>query len=527
MKQPDRSRREKICRQTKQSHCSENQQLVQNEMVNRHIRSLYSKIIISLVATILFGQLAFSQDLLWQKRYGGVYNDDGFAVAAIVGGYVLAGSTYSFGNGDFDLYVVRLDTTGEVLWSKTFGDTLGDYGYGIATTATGGFVIAGSTIKNGLSDVFVVCIDSAGQELWRKSFGGSGSDEGRSIQKTQDGGFVICGTSSSSGAGYSDLYLLKINANGDSLWARTYGGAGGESGMSVNEAQDGSLIAVGSTGSFGQGYSSLYAVHTSANGDPLWATTYGGPNSDFGSSVDEALDGGFIFAGATASATVGYSDVYLVKTNSSGIVEWSQTYGGAKDDRGYCVQATDDGGYIVAATQEGTSSRQIDAYLIKTDLTGAVQWSQVYGGEKSDYCRSIIRDQNKHFIAFGYSYSFSVGGSDLYLLKVRGDMATPVYERPSATLPDGFALLQNYPNPFNATTRIEFSTPRRSHVALDIFNVLGERVTRLVDNIISAGNWGTEWDGRNTAGQNVASGIYFYRVVTDFGQVTRKMVLLK
>jgi len=496
-------------------------------MVSRHSQPHAFAAIAAFAVVMALAGSILSQELLWQKRYGGIYNDDGFAVATVANGFVLVGSTYSFGSGDFDLYLIRLDSTGELLWSKTFGDSLGDYGYDIETTASGGFVMAGSTIKNGLTNVFVVCTDSTGNELWRKSFGGAGSDEGRAIRRTQDGGYIICGTSSSSGAGYSDLYLLKINSAGDSLWAKTYGGAGGESGMSVREAVDKTLIAVGSTGSFGVGYSSVYAVHTSANGDSLWATTYGGPSSDFGSSVDQALDGGFIFTGATASATVGYSDVYLVKTNSAGTVEWTQTYGGAKDDRGYCVKATDDGGYIIAATQEGTSTRQIDVYLVKTDPTGAVQWSQVYGGERSDYCRSIVRDQNKHFIALGYSYSFSIGGSDIYLLKVRGDMATPVYERPSATLPEGFTLSQNYPNPFNASTRIEFATPRRSHVAVDVFNVLGERVVTLVDEIIPAGSWGTEWDGRNTNSQTVASGIYFYRVVTDFGQVTRKMVLLK
>jgi hypothetical protein len=169
----------------------------------------------------------------------------------------------------------------------------------------------------------------------------------------------------------------------------------------------------------------------------------------------------------------------------------------------------------------------IDAYLIKTDPTGLVQWSQVYGGEKSDYCRSIVRTADRHFVAIGYSYSFSVGGSDLYLLKVRGDMATSVYERPSGTLPDGFMLSQNYPNPFNLSTRIEFSTPRKSQVSIDIFNVLGERVTSLVDEVLPAGNWGVAWDGENAQGMTVSSGVYFYRVVTNYGQITRKMVLLK
>lgn len=472
-------------------------------------------------------EFAHSQELLWQKRYGGIYNDDGFAVASVTGGYILAGSTYSFGSGDFDMYLVRLDTTGEVLWSQTFGDTLGNYGYAIETTLNGGYIVAGSTIKNGFTDVFVVCTDSLGHLLWQKTYGGAGSDEARSIQHTQDGGYIMCGTSSSSGAGYSDLYLLKLNATGDSMWAKTFGGFGGESGMSGREASDGSIIAVGSTGSFGEGYSSMYAVHAASNGDSLWATTFGGPKSDFGTCVDQALDGGFVFTGATASATAGYSDVYVVKTNASGVVEWSQSYGGAKDDRGYCVRATDDGGYILAATQEGTSLRQIDVFLIKTDPIGTVQWSQVYGGEKSDYCRSIVRDKNKHFIALGYSYTYSVGGSDMYLLKVRGDLATSVYERPARNLPDGFSLSQNYPNPFNASTRIEFATPRRSQVTVDVFNILGEKVITLVNEILPAGSWGTEWDGRNTGGHSVASGVYFYRVATDFGLVTRKMVLLK
>ncbi len=350
-------------------------------------------------------------------------------------------------------------------------------------------------------------------------------DEGCSVRAT-GGGYIICGTTTSRGAGYSDLYLIRTDTDGDTLWTRTFGGVGGESGSAVREASGGGYIAVGSTGSFGEGYSSIYLVRVGTSGDSLWAITLGGSKADFGSSVEAAQDGGFIIIGATASYGAGYSDTYLIKTDMSGGLLWEKTYGGIKDDRGYSVYPSRDGGYIITGTTESFNAQSIDIYTIKIDIFGNQIWSRNYGGAKSDFGRMVFQDQGRDYMVVGYSYSNSTGGSDIYIAKLYGD-ATSVNDDDPIEIPSGYALSQNYPNPFNMTTRINCTLPRRAAVSLTVYNILGQNIRNWQFDSQPAGIFSIDWDGRNDFGGEVASGIYFIQMKTDDFSETKKMVLVK
>ncbi len=484
-------------------------------------------ILISLI--IISSGAAQAQNLIWSTNAGGSLNEMAYSgLQARDGNFLIAGSTFSYGAGEFDIYLLKLDAAGGTIWTKTFGGTSTEYGNDIQAAPDGGYVIVGSTksFGSGKKDVYLLKMDSMGILQWSKTYGGPEDDEGWSVQATKDSGYIICGTTSSFGAGYGDLYLIKTDIDGDTVWTRTFGGTGGESGTAVKEIPGGGFLAIGSTGSFGVGYSSIYAVRVNAAGDSLWAKTYGGDKADFGYSLAPTLDGGFVIAGSTNSFGAGYSDAYLIKIDTAGQVVWQQTYGGARDDHVYSVCASLDGGLILTGTTESFGAAMLDVYVIKTDPFGNMIWNRNYGGAKSDYGRHIFQSSERDYFIVGYTYSFSPSGTDIYLAKIKGD-ATPVDDPFGRNLPSGFALNQNYPNPFNLNTIIEYSLPRRASLSITIYNILGQKVKEWQFTNLPAGNHSISWDGTDLRGEVSGSGLYLYRLQADNFAETRKMVLLK
>ena len=207
--------------------------------------------------------------------------------------------------------------------------------------------------------------------LWR-TYGGTDYDHGYSVQQTADGGYIIAGCTWSFGAGDNDVYLIKTNASGDNLWTRTYGGINDDEGWSVQQTSDSGYIVAGWTMSFGAGEADVYLIKANASGDTQWTRTYGGFSDDEGYSVQQTSDGGYVIAGETYSFGAGYRDVYLIKTSASGDTLWTRTYGGTNGDWGYSVQQTSDSGYIIAGSTTSFGAGGSDVYLIKTDANGNV-----------------------------------------------------------------------------------------------------------------------------------------------------------
>ncbi len=472
---------------------------------------------------------ARSQDLLWDNNYGGEYHEFGQACQQTDNGdlFVL-GSTFSYGSGDFDIYLVRLDSLGNRLSSATFGGETTDYGYDMAKTADGGLIIVGSTKSYGAgeNDVYLIKLDANGDMMWSKTFGGMNDDVGKSVRQTNDMGYIICGGTFSSGAGYEDVLIIKTDAAGNLSWQRTFGGTGGESGSAIRQTPDGGYVTIGSTGSFGDGYSSIYVIRTDHSGSLVWSSTYGGLKADYGYSIEVTQDGGLVMVGATASLGAGSSDAYMIKTDPDGYMEWERTYGGANDDRAYSVLETSAGGFVLAGNSLSFSS-SFDVYAVMTNPVGDMVWSQDYGGSESDYCQKVLKGIDGNLVLVGKSFSYTSGGSDVYVLKLQSDQATNVFDPIHDMLPSDFQLAQNYPNPFNMSTVIEFSLTRRSPVILSVYNILGQTVKQWSDESLPAGTYRFEWDGKNESGGDIASGVYLYNLRAGTANQTKKMVLLK
>ena len=306
-----------------------------------------------------------------------------------------------------------------------------------------------------------------GDTLWTKTFGGSDSDYGSAVQQTTDGGYIIIGNTSSFGAGDYDYWLIKTNTDGDTLWTKTFGGSGIDYGYSVQQATDGGYIISGHSGSYGTG-GDIWLIKTNAYGDTLWTKTFGGSNSDWSQSGQQTKDEGYIIAGNIYSLGVGDQDIWLIKTNADGDTLWTKTFGGSDDDYGSAVQQTKDDEYIMT----------------------------------------------------GYTYSFGAGSSDVWLIKTTSEI-NKVIQNDDIIISD-YVFTQNYPNPFNPTTTIEFALPKIERVTLEVFNVLGQQVATLLSEKLNPGVHKYEWQTNN-----LPSGIYYCRLqVGEFEQV-RKMILLR
>ncbi len=476
---------------------------------------------------LLFFSQGFSQpspDTLWTRTYGGSYSEEARCVQQTEdGGYIVAGYTDSFGAGNSDFYLVKTNSEGDTLWTRTYGRSYyKDRAYSVQQTTDGGYIVAGYTesFVADSGDFYLVKTNSEGDTLWTRTYGGSSDEWIECVQQTTDGGYIMAGTSSSFGSGFYDFYVIKTDSQGNSLWASAYGGSSYDGAYSIQQTIDGSYIVAGLTWSFGGGRDDLYLVKMNSQGDTLWTRTYGGSNFDEAESVQQTTDGGYIVAGCTQSFGMGSVDFYLVKTDSQGDTLWTRTYGGSDWEMACSIQQTTDGGYIAAGITKSFGAGIYDFYLVKTDAQGDTLWTRTFGGISYDEAYSVQQTTDGGYIVAGRTNSFGAGFYDFYLVKTGPDISPAKYlEHPS---PTDYTLYPNFPNPFNPYTQITYSLPKSCKVSLRIFNLLGQEIALLVNESQSAG---THTIVFNSAG--LSSGIYLYRLNAENFSQTKKMVLLK
>jgi hypothetical protein len=264
---------------------------------------------------------------LWEKTFGGHNSDEGHSVIQTKdGGYLIVGDTTSFGSGASDVYLIKTDENGNEGWEKTFGGKGSDAGNSVIQTKDGGYLIVGTTSSfgSGACDVYLIKTDDKGNKVWERTFGGKKDDVGHSVIQTKDGGYLIVGTTNSFGEGELDydIYLIKTDSNGNKIWEKTFGGKGWEEGYSVIETMDGGYLIAGSTESSGAGKADVYLIKTDDKGNKVWGKTFGGKGLDEGKAVIQTKDGGYLIVGNTTSFGSGEYDydIYLIKTDSKGNV---------------------------------------------------------------------------------------------------------------------------------------------------------------------------------------------------------------
>jgi hypothetical protein len=381
----------------------------------------------------------------WQKCLGGIDFDDVKSIQQTSdGGFIVAGKTHSndvdvSGNhGYYDAWVVKLNSSGNIEWQKCLGGTDWDEAYSIQQTSDGGLIVAGVTMSHdgdvsgfhGNHDAWVVKLNSSGDIEWQKCLGGTGNDYAYSIQQTSDGGFILAGYKGyndddvSENHGNNDSWVVKLNSLGDIEWQKRLGGTGNDYVYSIQQTSDGGFIVVGYTNSNdgdvsgNHGYFDAWVVKLNSSGNIEWPKCLGGTGNDYANSIQQTSDGGFIVAGETysndddVSGNHGYFDYWVVKLNSLGDIEWQKCLGGTGNDYAYSIQQTSDSGFIVAGFTNsndgdvsGNHGGYYDAWVVKLNSSGNIEWHKCLGGTNDDRANSIQQTSDGGFIVAVYTMS--------------------------------------------------------------------------------------------------------------------------
>jgi len=330
-------------------------------------------VLLNVSPVALFTQFAYA--VTFAKTYGGGGGDYALSVQQTSdGGYILAGYTYSFGAGLSDAFLVKTDANGNIIWAKTYGGTDYDLAHSVQQTSDGGYIMAGYTGSFSVGgDLFLIKTDANGNIIWAKTYGGIDTFESwhaYSVQQTFDGGYIVAGNTI-----FFDvihIFLLKADANGNVQWTKIIYNVYWDGGYSVQQTSDGGYILAGYTYPSSAGGYDILLIKTDANGNIIWAKTYGGTDYDLAHSVQQTSDGGYILAGYTYPSSAGGYDILLIKTDANGNIIWAKTYGGTDYDLAHSVQQTSDGGYIVAGGTLSFGAGDYDIFLVKTDANGDI-----------------------------------------------------------------------------------------------------------------------------------------------------------
>ncbi|MFL5763854.1 MAG: hypothetical protein ACJ77K_07930 [Bacteroidia bacterium] len=356
----------------------------------------------------------------FQQHYGGAADDfgrDGLEYSN--GDLYITGSTQSSGAGQKDIYVVKTDANGKVIWTRTFGGSLDDESNAIIKTADGNLLIVGTTSSfgSGGSDIYLVKLDTAGALLWQKFYGGPGNESGSAVIIAPDGNYLVNGLTSSFGAGLRDIYLLKLNTSGNLIWSKTYGGNLDDGGTSLCNGDTGDIMLFCFTDDFGAVNRDMYLLRLNSAGDSLASSLYGGTEYEQASSIERTTDGNFMICGHTASFGHPEHNFYALKIDASGAVIWQKDYGGTAHDGAECGEQSSDGGYVLAGRSSSFGDHFEQMYLVKTDGNGNKEWEKDIGGSDDDAAYGMFETAQAYFMV-GNTKSVTNGNNDVFLVKI-------------------------------------------------------------------------------------------------------------
>jgi len=321
-------------------------------------------------------KLGTTGDVEWQRVYGGENHDVAYSIQQTAdGGYIVAGFISFVFRGETDVWVLKLDSSGDIEWQRAYSGSNSDTAKSIQQTNEGGYIVAGYTesFGTGESDVLILKLSSSGDVEWQRTYGGSDGERVESIKQTNDGGYIAAGSTNANGSGLSDILILKLDSRGDIEWQKTYGESSGDGAYSIQQATDGGYIVAGYTYSFGAGERDFWVLKLSPDGNVEWQRSYGGANNDTAHSIQKTTDGGYIAAGYTYSFGAGRDDFWVLKFDQVGNVEWEHTYGGSNWDRAFSIQQISGGEYLVSGYTWSYGDGLSDFFVIKIDHTGYVE----------------------------------------------------------------------------------------------------------------------------------------------------------
>jgi hypothetical protein len=332
--------------------------------------------------------------VVWGKIFGGKHVDMAHAVQQTSdGGYIVAGDTHSSGSGNGDLYIMKLDPQGSMIWERTFGGESLDGAESVRQTSDGGYIVAGGTrsFGSGKGDAYILKLDQKGDKVWEKTFGGKEWDDAHAIRQTSDGGYIVAGGTRSFGSGKGDAYILKLDQKGAKVWEKTFKGNGSADTLSIQQTSDGEYIAAGRTYSFSSGKGEAYILKLDEKGNRLWEKTFEGKGRCVTRCVQQTADGGYILVGQTSSMKADEGEAYILKLDEKGNRVWEKMLGMKDLDASSFVLSknpkkvyandidqTSDGGYVLAIVIVSRVAVE-DSHIIKLDKKGEKVWQKLVG----------------------------------------------------------------------------------------------------------------------------------------------------
>ncbi|MPL93170.1 hypothetical protein SDC9_39296 [bioreactor metagenome] len=402
-------------------------------------------------AALLINVSVYAQFTVFEKTYGGANSDIGYDLTLTQdGGYAFVGLTYSTGSGMDDCYLIKTDDQGNLQWQKTYGGTSYEFGLSVIQDSNGNYVIIGTTSSygEGSNDYYVIKTNSIGDTIWTKTYGGFLLDSPRRGIATNDSGYAIIGRTQSFGEGTSSVYFVKIDSAENNQFSKTYGGTGLNWGMSVKQTSDGGYILAGKTSSFSAQSQDVYLIKTNSSGDTLWTKYFGSANDDWANDVVQTPDNGYIITG-----TYNYSgiagDIFITKCDENGNILWTKTYSTVGDEFMNSLINSNDGGILMTGATNYLSMGDYDLYLMKADASGDTLWTRAYGGSGVDAGFGIQQTTDGGIISIGQTNSMGAGNNDFYVIKTNNtgtlDNVDELYENSEVAA---------FPNPFS--DRVKF-----------------------------------------------------------------------
>ncbi|MBD3169575.1 MAG: T9SS type A sorting domain-containing protein [candidate division Zixibacteria bacterium] len=385
-------------------------------------------IIVVLCWGIAVDSVASPGDMIWAKRHGGHGIEDARCIQETPeGDYLVTGYTTSLGNDDEDVFLIKLRSNGNYRWFRSWGGNEDDRAYKLIISDDNCYVLTGYSESYGAGgkDLFLLKLDRSGNTIWLKTYGGDRDDGGRDVMQTSDGGYIIAGwTDSFSHGDSSDVYLIKTDASGDSLWSRTYGTNWWDKAHTVRQTTDGGYIIAGITKSIPFRHIDIYIIKTDSTGGLEWNWIYGTRYWDEAYAIEQTDDGGYIFTGGLGNSSMFSMDTYLIKLTSEGNISWRALYGDIFGEYSWSLCRNYSGGYIIAGSRD-VSFFNKDFNVICCNNAGDSLWGCSYGGDGWDRACFITRSSDGNYVLAGQTSSFDCVRSDIWVIKIEGEQPNP------------------------------------------------------------------------------------------------------
>jgi len=437
-----------------------------------------------------------------QATFNKTFGQDGYYVGNVIeqtsdGGFIIAG--YGNTGNPMKFYLLKLNSNGDSLWSKYYGNYYSE-AHALDVTEDNGFVITGRH-GYGEFDIMVIKTDSLGNTLWTKYYGGNENDWGRDIKQTKDGGFVIVGQTSSFGAGLWDIYILKTDSAGDTLWTKTYGDTLSNYGYSVAVTTKGYLVAGYTYDTWGVN-SAIDILNLDSVGDTIWTRKFNYSNYEFARSVLQDTDSGFILSGK-----------YLLKIDSMGNKLWDKPYVGEE----VCI--TTDNGYAITGTHITSKfDYTVSMQITKTNSSGDSLWSSRFNrAGYENHGHSIVQTSDGGFIMAGRSTQLNPPGQSQILVVKTDSMGQATYIRSFAVGTD--INLNVYPNPTDGQIIIDYSNLKDEITEIQIADIHGSLVYSKSTGLNKSEQYSIDLTGNS-------KGVYFLTIQTPEKQFNMKIVLI-